>query len=186
MTQHQLLDQLEADLRQTLDIIRTQVLPLSEAQLRRRPDGDPKRWNALECFDHLNRSSQDYLGVIEVAIHKAKARTWLTQPDAEVRYTWLGREAIRWVSPNAQPRRRKTSKRYNPLNTDISLNAVKSFIINTERLLRLLQQCRDIDINRSRVRFAILPVFKYRMGNLLEFMALHAARHTAQALRATA
>jgi hypothetical protein len=183
MTQREHLDQLESDLREVLDMIRTQILPLSDAALTQRPDNDPKRWNALECFEHLSRSYRDYLDALDHRIHRAKADQWFAKPDETIKYNWVGREAIRWVTPGNNKRFR-TTKRYNPTKTGAAPTAVKSFIISAERLLRVIQQARQIDINRSRVRFAVLPLLKYRMGNLLEFMVLHARRHTEQAIRA--
>jgi DinB superfamily len=183
MTQSEHIDHLERELRELLETIRQHLLPLDSTTLRQRPDNDPKRWCALECFEHLNRSSRDYLDALEHRIHRAKADQWIAKPDEPVKSTWLGREAIRWVTPGNQKRFR-TSKRYNPIKMGAPDSAIKSFIINSERLLRILQQARSVDINRARVRFAIIPLLKYRMANLLEFMVLHGHRHTEQAMRA--
>jgi hypothetical protein len=181
MTQSEILYQLEMDLRATLEEVR-QVFPqLDEAVLRQRPT-EPKRWNILECFDHLNRSYGDYLPEIEHAIHKAKARQHVLQPDAPVKYNWLGREALRWAR-STNGKRFKTAKRYNSLGQDIPVSSVKSFIINTEKMLRLLQMCQNVDLNRTRVRFAVIPPLKYRLANLLEFIVVHAHRHVEQAKR---
>jgi hypothetical protein len=179
MTQSALLDVLDTDLRALLETIRTQVLPVDPAVISR--TADPKRWSALECFDHLNRSYADYLDKIELSIHKAKARQWSAQPNAEIRYNMVGREAIRWVMPGNK-RRFKTATRYNPAskNKVASPAAVKSFLIHAE--IRLLQLAREVDLNRAQVGFALLPIVKYRLGNLLEFMVRHGQRHTIQAL----
>lgn len=181
MTQTELLDQLERDLRAVLDEVRQKISSLDEKTLQKRPD-NPKKWNILECFDHLNRSYNDYLPQIELAIHKAKARKMVSTPTSVVTYTWLGKEAIRWVT-SPPGKRFKTAKRYNPLGQPLTASAVKSFIINTEKLLRIIQMSREVDLNKARVRFAVIPLFKYKLGNLLEFMTAHNQRHTAQAVR---
>ncbi len=184
MTQSELLHQLETDLRGILEDVRQNFSHVDEGTLRRRPE-DPKRWNVLECFDHLNRSYTDYLPQIELAIHKAKARRKVHQPDAPVQYTWLGKEAIRWATAPAG-KRFKTAKRYNPLGQQLPVSVIKSFIINTEKTLRLIQMSREADINAARVRFAIIPLLKYRLGNLLEFIVAHTGRHVSQAKRVLA
>ena len=181
MTQNELLDQLEQDLRVVLEDVRQRFSPLDEKALKRRPD-NPKGWNILECFDHLNRSYNDYLPQIEMSIHKAKAHSMLSVSGTPVRYSWLGKEALRWAK-STKPKGFKTSKRYNPLGTPLEISTVKVFIINTEKLLRLIQMSREVDINRAKVRFAIIPMLKYKLGNLLEFITAHNQRHVAQAAR---
>ena len=52
MTQTDLLEQLESDLRKLLEIARAQFAALPEEALQVRPQ--PERWNANECFAHLN------------------------------------------------------------------------------------------------------------------------------------
>jgi DinB superfamily len=177
MTQQALLDQLEADLRKVLEQVRADLLNIDEATLHRR-SADPKSWTIAECFAHLNSVYQDYLAPIELAIHKAKARKWYTGTD--VRYNWTGSSAVRKADPGNRKRYR-ARKRYNFLDKTIPGSEIKSFIINSEMLLRLIKSARETDINRPRVRFAPAPLFKFRLGNLLEYLVLHAQRHVAQA-----
>jgi DinB superfamily len=180
MTQTELLDQLDADLRDLLETIRTQMVHLDEKLLTKRPD-DPKRWNIVECFDHLNRLYQDYLDPIELAIHRSKARK--ISPDThEIQYNFLGRQMLR-ISDGARVKRHKTPKRYNPIHENVKVTAIKSFIINTERLLRIIQDARSVSLNRTKIKFVALPLLKYRLGNLLEILSVHGRRHTFQALR---
>ena len=181
MTQNELLDRLEQDLRAQLELVRATFNASDIQQLRRRPS-DPRRWNALECFEHLNRSYNDYLPQIELAIHRAKARKILSNGTQPIRYAWLGKQAIRWATSPAS-KRYKTLKRYNPLGGEVPDTALKSFLINTEKVLRLIQMSREIDVNRTKVRFAVIPMLKYRLGNLLEFMTTHVQRHVRQAQR---
>lgn len=181
MTQSEILTQLEADLRTLLDEVRQTLFKLDESTLLRRPE-NPKSWNILECFEHLNKHVADYLPQIELAIHKAKAHSRVHRPDDEVRYNFIGRRSLKWVMAS-NPKKYKTAKRYNPLGQPIAASAIKSFIINGEKILRLLQMSREVDINSTKVRFAVIPVFKFRLANLLEFMVLHGRKHVAQAQR---
>ncbi|MEO6758502.1 MAG: DinB family protein, partial [Saprospiraceae bacterium] len=84
MTQNELIDLLEADLRRLLDQVRTQIAPLDLDLLHYRPD--PSQWNVLECFAHLNAFAEMYQPRIEAGIHKAKARKWI-MPATEIDYT---------------------------------------------------------------------------------------------------
>ena len=178
MSQQDLLNRLETDLRTLLEQTRSQFSRLDADRLRYRPA--PEAWNVLECFAHLNQFSEDYISRIELAIHKAKARRWAAGDD--VRYSGRGRRAIRRANPD-NGKAYKTGKAYNFNQLPLAQEVVKSFIINGERMLRVVQAAREIDINRAKVRKAHSWVGRYSVGELLEFLVLHARRHVLQAQR---
>lgn len=178
MSQQDLLDRLETDLRAQLEETRVQFahLDLLTLQRRRNPEG----WNILECFAHLNRYAEDYIPGLERAIHKAKARRW--GPGYDVRYSGRGRRAVRRAAiGNAKTY--KASKYYNFYQRAAGQEAVKTFIINVERLLRVIQAARSIDINRATVPKVHAWVGRYSVANLLEYLTLHGQRHLLQAKR---
>lgn len=178
MTQHALLDRLESELRETLEYVRTQIATSPDEALRHRPD--PKAWNGYECFAHLNAFSEAYTSRIELAIHKAKARKWLSVEP--LRYTGRGRRAIRRADP-ANGKKYKTAKRYDFNHLPMGAEQIKSFSIQSERLLRLIQLAREVDLNRAQVRKAHSWFATYTLGNLLEFLVTHIRRHVAQVPR---
>ncbi len=184
MTQKALLDRLEIEVRDMLEQARNQIAPLpSEALLYRPAPSNPKEkahWNILECLAHLNAYSNDYFARIELSVHKAKARRWTADPDGELRYTGRGKRAIRRADPN-NGKLYKSPKRYNFTGREFAPEVVKIFIINAERLLRLLQISREVDLNRAHVRKANAWTAQYSLGNLLEFLVVHQRRHLAQA-----
>lgn len=178
MTQSELLDRLEFDLKKLLETLRSQFALLPSEALQTRPG--PERWNALECFAHLNAHFDYFLPRIELAIHKAKARNWA--PASERKQNWLGRMAIRAVDPlNMEKNRRKSPKRINPKHLQVRQHEVKALLINCEMLLRLLQQAREVDLNQAKVAHFRWPHFQFLLGDLVEYMVLHAQRHTLQA-----
>jgi hypothetical protein len=178
MTQSELLDRLEFDLKKLLETLRSQFALLSVETLQVRPS--PKRWNALECFAHLNAHFDYFLPRIELAIHKAKARNWT--PGEERKQNWLGRKAIRAADPlNIETSRRKSPNRIHPKHLQVRLHEVKAFVINCEMLLRLFQQAREVDLNKAKVAHFRWPHFQFLLGDLLEYMTLHAQRHVLQA-----
>jgi len=178
MTQHALLDRLESELRETLEQVRTYITRAPDEALRLRPD--PTQWTALECFAHLNAFSDAYLARMELAIHKAKARKWLSVEP--FRYTGRGNRAIQRAGP-ANGKQYKTAKRYDFNHLPMGAEQVKSFSINAERLLRILNLAREVDLNRPRIRKAHSWIGEYTLGNLLEFLVAHTRRHVAQAMR---
>lgn len=176
MSQQDLLDRLETDVRALLNQIRTQFPQAAPDTLQHRRQ--PESWNILECFAHLNLYYDDYLPQLELAIHKAKARRWM--PGETVQYKVRGRRAIRRAQPE-NGKSYKSPKAYNFLHLPVSPDIIKSFIINNERLLRIIQAARSVDINRATVKKARAWVGTYTLGNLLEYLVTHADRHVRQA-----
>jgi hypothetical protein len=154
-------------------------MPVEALQLR----PGPGRWNALECFAHLNAHLDYFLPRIELAIHKAKARKW--GPTDYRQQNWLGRMAIKAVDPlNMGLKRRKSPKRIHPKHLQVRPHEVKVFLIGCEMLLRLLQQAREVDLSKARVAHFRWPHFQFLLGDLLEYITLHNQRHVLQAQNA--
>lgn len=178
MSQQDLLDRIETDLRALLEEARAQYAPLDPLALQRRRE--PESWNIVEAIAHINRYLEDYIPGLERAIHKAKARRW--GPGYDIKYTGRGRRAIRRAEP-ANGKSFKASKQYNFYQKPVGTEVVKSFIINGERLLRIVEAARSVDINRASVPKAHAWTGKYSVANLLEYLVLHARRHFLQAGR---
>ncbi len=177
MTSDDLLDFVERTLRQALSEARAHLAGQSLETLRQRPH--PNSWNALECLAHLNAQARDYLPFMHRAIHLAKARQWMPVP--EVRYTSAGRRLLRRTDTG---RAFKSKRRYDCFAQSLDKDTIKSFLIYTEQLLRVVQEARRVNLNRCRVACPGCWLRRYPMGNLLEFFARHTKRHIAQALRA--
>lgn len=178
MTQPELLDRLEADLRQLLEQLRAEIAPLADEALNFRPSQD--RWTILECCAHLNVFAEMYLPRIEAAIHRAKARKWYAKP-VEVRYTWMAGRDIRRVDMN-NGKKKRAKKHYDFYGQPLDRVALKTHIINLERMLRYVAAARETDINRAKVGRGKSGFFNYTLGNILEWFTLHSQRHLRQML----
>lgn len=179
MMQKDLLDRLEKELRDLLELVRTRLSDQPVEALQLRPgDGG---WNALECFAHLNVFLEMYLPRIERVIHLGKARRWT--PADNLRYTWVASRVLRKADLN-NGRSFKTPKRYDFSHLPLDKSAVKSFLINSERLLRNIQAAREVNLNRAKTGWGPSGFFKVTLGNILEWLVLHGQRHVHQALRA--
>ncbi len=181
MTQSDLLDRLELDLNDLLKQVRTHFADqLREALLRHPSSGG---WNVQECFAHLNAQFDYYLPRIELALHKAKARRWLPAPAQERQSSWLGRRAVHAVDPaNLAKKQRHSPKAINPSKLlKVRLDEVKVFLINLELMLRLLKQAREVDINKPSIKPMHWNISSFLLGDLLEYLVLHAQRHLIQA-----
>jgi hypothetical protein len=180
MSQSELLDHLEGSLQQLLKEVREHFSNISLTDLKHRPSAE--QWSALDNFAHLNAQFEGYLSRIELALHKAKARKWT--PVQERRSNWLGTSAIRKADPsNNKPG--KSHKSINPLKKlPVRDTELKVFLINAEILLRLIRQAREVDLNRASVKHLRWSFCRFRLGDLLEYLVLHARRHFLQAKQA--
>ena len=179
MTQSELIDRLEIDLTGLLKQVRAQFSDQPREALLLRPT--PEQWNVQECFAHLNAQFDYYLPRIELALHKAKARKWT--PAVERQSNWLGRRAIHAVDPAyLAEKRRRSPKSIDPLKLlKVRENEVKVFLINIEMLLRLLRQAREVDTNKPTVKTMRWNISSFVLGDLFEYLVLHAQRHVLQA-----
>jgi len=179
MTQSELIDRLESDLTELLKQVRANVAEQPRETLLLR--ASPEKWNAQECFAHLNAQFDYYLPRIELALHKAKARKWL--PALERESNWLGRSAIRAADPaNLAQKLRRSPKAINPSKLlKVRENELKVFLINIEMMLRLLRQSREVDLNKPTVKPMRWNISAYKLGDLFEYLTLHAQRHVLQA-----
>ncbi len=183
MTQPELLEHLENDLNELLKQVRANFADKPKEQLLQRQA--PEKWNAQECFAHLNAQFDYYLPRIELALHKAKARKWLSNGD-ERQSNWLGRNAINAVNPaNLDKKLRKSPKAIDPLKLlPVRENEVKVLLINLEMMLRLVRQAREVDTNKPKIKPMRWNISSFVLGDLLAYLVLHAQRHVLQASRA--
>ena len=174
--QNDLLNRLEIDLRDLLEMVRTRLADAPAEALQQRRDMNA--WNALECIAHLNVFQEMYLPRIERAIHLSKARRW--KPASDVRYTMVGRRVTK-NADLAHYKPRKTPKRYDFAHLPLGKEVIKTFLINSERLLRNIQAAREVDINKAKIGWGPSGFFKLTLGNTLEWLVLHGQRHVQQA-----
>ena len=85
--------------------------------------------------------------------------------------------------PTIQPiQPRKSRKALDPLKLlAVRENEVKVFLINLEMMLRLVRQARDVDTNRPRIKTMQWNISSFVLGDLLQYLVLHAQRHVLQA-----
>jgi hypothetical protein len=179
MTQEEYLNQIEHRLRQLLEEVRQEFAGLPMESLTRRLSS-PKQWNLLECFEHINRKFAVDIPKLEYAIHKAKARKLVHHPEAVQQFTWFARKKLRqYALTNA--RRTKTAKKWNPLGADLSPAVVKSLIIQMEKMLRVVQQSREVDLNKTVLKAGCYSLFSINLGNFMEVITVHTERHIQQA-----
>jgi hypothetical protein len=148
---------------------------LTEAQLAWRPE--PGRWSIAECLDHLHVTGEEVLAQVEAAVVQGWARGTTGSPP--FRYGWLGPWFVRANAPSG--RRVPTPKVFRPREGRPPVGALDDFLALQEELAAALERANGLDLARVRARSPVTPLLRIGIGSWFEVIAVHQARHLAQA-----
>ena len=155
------------------------------AVLLRQP-GENK-WSAAQCIEHLNSYGHYYLPAIENAIKNAQQNNWTAMEKFSPGR--LGDYFTRLMMPETEGRKMKkmsAPKNHSPMVDLDSDKVVREFIDQQEKMLALLEQAREIDIQKAKVPISIAKFIRLRLGDVFRFLIAHNYRHIVQAERAAA
>lgn len=139
-------------------------------------------WNALECLEHLNLYGDFYLPVLDERMRKAGA-----SPGAShYRTGWFGAYSVKLMQQEKGGKKMNTQTKMNPLGGNLPDSTVDRFLEQQERMLALLEMAGQADLGKVKIPVTISPFIKLKLGDALQFLAAHNARHLAQAERAVA
>ena len=143
----------------------------------------PGSWSAAQCMAHLNAYGDYYLPAIEKAIHQARHQG--STPAAEFRSSWLGAYFTKIMQPDSKTKMKSPANAIPPA-TPNSSETLAQFIDQQERLLKLIEQARAVDLNRVRIPISIVQWIRLKLGDTFGFYVAHHRRHVLQAERALA
>ncbi|MCA5006807.1 DinB family protein [Sphingobacterium bovistauri] len=132
-------------------------------------------WNILECLEHLNLYGDYYLPQLE---NKIKNST--SKPDLEFNSGILGSYFSKSMLPKEKLNKMKTFKDKNPLNVDLDKTVIDKFIDQQIRLLDLLDQSRNVSLNKVKIETSISSIIKLKLGDTFQFFINHIIRHLKQ------
>src|SRR5262245_61414530 len=164
------LDRTDAEARQL-------VSTLTEAQLNWQP-GSGTGWSVAQCLDHLAQSNALYTPALQAALRKAKAapaRAW-----KPIQPGWLGRWFIREMEPPAK-RKIKAIRKVTPAVQLKAADVLKAFLAAHNQVRALIEEARDLDLNRIRFRNPFLRLLPWTVGTGLFIIGAHDRRHLWQA-----
>ena len=148
---------------------------LSEAQLAWRPE--PGRWSVAECLDHLHVTGEEVLARVEAAVDRGWARGTTGSPP--FRYGWLGPWFVRANAPGG--RRVSAPKVFRPREGRPPTGTLDDFLALQDELAAALERANGLDLARVRARSPVTPLLRIGIGSWFEVVAVHQARHLAQA-----
>ena len=132
-------------------------------------------WNILECLEHLNRYGDFYLLEIDNKIKKST-----TKYEIEFKNGFLGKYFSKSMLPKEKMKKMKTFKDKNPLNAKLDKNVIGKFINQQIKLLDLLNQSRNVSLNKIRIKTSISSLIRLKLGDTFQFFINHNIRHLKQ------
>jgi hypothetical protein len=132
-------------------------------------------WSILECLEHLNLYGDFYLPEIE-----SKIKNSTTKADLEFKSGMLGSYFAKSMLPKEKLNKMKTFKDKNPLNANLDISVIDKFINQQIKLLDLLNQSRNVSLNKVKIQTSISSLIKLKLGDAFQFLINHIIRHLNQ------
>lgn len=134
-------------------------------------------WSVLECLEHLNLYGRFYLPEIAKRVKNAESKR-----KELFKSGWLGNYFANSMLPKEKLNKMKTFKNMNPINSRLNKDKViGEFIQQQEEMLRLLNEARKIDLNKTKTNISISKWIKLKLGDTFRFVIFHNQRHLVQA-----
>jgi hypothetical protein len=153
------------------------VAGLSETQLNWQPGGGTG-WSVAQCLEHLAQSTALYAPALLEAVRKAKASP--APAHKPIRPGWLGRWFINELEPPPK-RKLKSPKKARPTAQLKGAEVLNSFLAGHDQVRALIEEARDLDLNRIRFRNPFLRLLPWTVGTGLMVIGAHDRRHLWQA-----
>lgn len=132
-------------------------------------------WSILECFGHLNLYGDFYLPQMDSKIKNSSTKT-----DLEFKSGILGNYFAKSMLPKEKLNKMKTFKDKNPLNSNLDKTVIDRFIDQQIKLLDLLNQSRNVSLNKVKIQTSISNLIKLKLGDTFQFFINHIIRHLNQ------
>lgn len=132
-------------------------------------------WSILECLEHLNLYGDFYLPAIENKTKNSK-----TPSEFEFKSGFLGNYFAKSMLPKEQLNKMKTFKDKNPLNAALDKTVIDKFINQQIKLLDLLNQSRNVSLNKVKIQTSISSFVRIKLGDTFQFLINHIIRHLKQ------
>ena len=151
---------------------------LSAEQINWKPSGD--EWSVGQCFDHLIISNRLLLTVIEeIRQGKRRRRAWERVP---LLPRLFGKLLIRTLRADAG-RKVKAPRALNPSVSHIPAEIIPSFVEQQDRLLRLMEGTRGLELERITITSPVARFITYSLMDAYRLIVVHEQNHFLQASR---
>ncbi|MBK1896003.1 DinB family protein [Chryseobacterium paridis] len=135
-------------------------------------------WSILECIEHLNLYGHFYIPEISKRIQASTS-----SPKSTFSPGILGNYFAKMMLPKEKPNPMKTLKTMNPIHSKLDKEVLNEFIKQQQQLLILLDQSKNINLEKIKTSISISKLIKLKLGDTLRFVIYHHIRHIGQAKR---
>ncbi len=170
----QLIDECKKDVVRTLSVVE-KLSNIPEEKLFREPGIE--KWSVVQVLEHLNGYNRFYLIELENAISNN-----VHHPIAVFRSGMLGNYFTKMMAPKegSVTNKMKAPKDYTYTN-DLNVEKVLAeFKEGQQKLLKMLDQVKERDLNRIKLPISISKLIKLKMGDVIRFLIAHQVRHFIQ------
>lgn len=174
---HQLLKELSKETANHLDYV-FQLKNLPNDKLNFKISNE--KWSALECIDHLRKYSEIYLKEFEKGIDNSTSKS-----STYFKSGLFGGYFAKLMLPGDNTIKMKTFPSMNPSNSS-HLNSDKvfdSFLQQEKQLQAILKKAENVNLRKVKIPLSVMPLIKFRLGDMLQVVVFHNKRHLLQAER---
>lgn len=184
MTTQWLINEVATITEKNIQLLKAKFSTLSATQLNWKPSADA--WSIAEVFAHLNEYALFYHNALKTRMNATKFKT----PQLEFVSSPLGRSS--WVSiklgkEKNVKRKFSAPKLYDPSRTKSLLtgNELVDFSSKQQEFLTIIEQSLQVNMRKVKVPIALSKLIRFRLGDVLLFVAYHNERHMQQAINIT-
>jgi len=139
-----------------------------------------KEWSIGQCFDHLIISNRSLITVIdEIRQGTRRRRAWEHVP---LLPRLFGKLLIRTLRPDSG-RKAKAPRALHPSSSQIPPGIIASFVAQQDRLLRLMEGTRGLDLERMTITSPVVRLITYSLMDAYRLVVVHEQNHFVQASR---
>lgn len=109
-----------------------------------------------------------------------KIKNSTTKTEFEFKSGILGNYFAKSMLPKEKLNKMKTFKDKNPLNANLDKTVIDQFIKQQIKLLDLINQSRNVSLNKVKIQTSISSLIKLKLGDTFQFFVNHIIRHLNQ------
>lgn len=151
---------------------------LSAEQINWKPSTG--EWSIGQCFDHLIISNRSFAALIEeIRQGRRRRRAWERVP---LLPRVFGKLLIRTLRADSG-RKGKAPRALRPSSSQITPGIIASFVEQQDRLLRLMEATRGLELERITVTSPVVRLITYSLMDGYRLIVVHEQNHFVQASR---
>jgi len=139
---------------------------------------DKNKWSIAQCLEHLIISDNAYFLEIEKSISGIKEKD--KKGENYFKSGFLGKLFLFYTDPNSS-KKFEAVDAFKPSDNIMTANIFNSFNEHQNKLMSLLEDCRNLNLSATKVAHPVNRLIKFRLGDFFNLIITHEKRHLLQA-----